>query len=77
MTGPPAHIATLQPIGMFPIGGGYYVRLTAVMMFDIQNDRYLVPLGLGFDKFFKAGSAVVRLLYSSTLTAQAFDNCRL
>lgn len=65
---PSAHIATLQPIGTFGIGGGYYVRSTAVMVFDIQNDRYLVPLGLGFGKVFKVGNAVANAFIEPQFT---------
>jgi hypothetical protein len=55
---PPAHLMTMQPIGTFSVGGGYYVRSTAVMVFDFENDRYLIPFGLGFGKVFKLGNAV-------------------
>jgi hypothetical protein len=47
---PGAHVATVQPIGVFAIGGSYCVRSTAVMVFDFENNRYLLPLGLGFGK---------------------------
>jgi hypothetical protein len=53
-----AHIATLQPIGTFSIGSGFYVRSSAVWVYDFQNDKYLVPFGLGFGKVFRIGSAV-------------------
>lgn len=56
---PPAQVATLQPLGAFSIGGGYYVRSTAVWVFDFENNSYLIPLGLGFGKAFKVGRAVV------------------
>jgi hypothetical protein len=55
---PTAHVATMQPIGIFAVGGGYYVRSTAVLVFDFENNRYLVPLGLGFGKVFKVGNAI-------------------
>jgi hypothetical protein len=53
-----AHVATMQPIGVMGIGGGYYIKSSAVMVFDFANDRYLVPFGLGFGKVFKAGNAI-------------------
>jgi len=55
---PTAHLMTAQPIATIGIGGGYYVRSTPVMVFDFENNRYLVPFGLGFGKVFKAGSAI-------------------
>jgi len=55
---PTAHTMTMQPLATIGIGGGYYVRSTPVLVFDFQNDRYLVPFGLGFGKVFKAGNAI-------------------
>lgn len=55
---PAAHVMTMQPIGTFSIGGGYYVRSAPVMLLDFASNRYLVPFGLGFGKVFKAGNAI-------------------
>jgi hypothetical protein len=54
---PSAHVATMQPIATMSIGGGYYVRSTALMVADFTKDNYLVPFGAGFGKVFKAGNA--------------------
>jgi hypothetical protein len=66
---PAAHVATAQPIGTFAIGGGYYVRSTAVMVFDFEKNRYLVPLGLGFGKVFKLGDAIANAFIEPQFTA--------
>jgi hypothetical protein len=55
---PGTNVAAFQPIGTFGIGGGYYVRSSAIWLFDFRNDRYLFPLGLGVGKVFKVGEAV-------------------
>jgi hypothetical protein len=48
---------TCQTLGTFGIGGGYYIRSSGDMTFDEDNARYLIPLGVGAGKVFKAGSA--------------------
>jgi len=55
---PSTHVATAQPIGTFGIGGGYYVRSAPLCIFDFENNRYLIPVGLGFGKVFKVNNAV-------------------
>ena len=61
-------VSTLQPFGTFGIGGGYYIRSSAVMVFDFQNNRYLVPFGVGFGKTFKAGNHLVNAFIEPQLT---------
>lgn len=53
-----ANFFTCQPLGTFSIGGGYYIRSSAVWTFDETNERYLMPLGVGAGKVFKAGNAI-------------------
>ncbi len=65
---PSAHIATFQPIGTFAVGGGYYVRSTATCLFDFENNRYLIPFGLGFGKAFKVGDAVANAFIEPQFT---------
>lgn len=66
---PSAHVATFQPIGTFSIGGGYYFRSTAVCLFDFQNDKYLVPFGLGVGKVLRIGSAVANAFIEPQFSA--------
>jgi hypothetical protein len=40
------------------MGGGYYVRSTAVWVFDLENDRVLMPLGIGVGRVFKGLLAI-------------------
>jgi hypothetical protein len=49
---------TFQPSGTFSLGGGYYVRSSGTWSFDAIADRYLIPVGIGVGKVFKAGQAV-------------------
>jgi len=61
-------VSTLQPFGTFGIGGGYYIRSSAVMVFDFENNRYLIPFGAGFGKTFKAGNHLVNAFIEPQLT---------
>ena len=61
-------VSTLQPFGTFSIGGGYYVRSSGVMVFDFQNNRYLVPFGAGFGKAFRAGNHLVNVFIEPQFT---------
>jgi hypothetical protein len=51
------------------IGGGYYVRSSAVLVFDFANDRHLVPAGLGFGKVFRFGDALANAFIEPQFTA--------
>jgi hypothetical protein len=53
------NLLTAQPVGIFQIGGGYYVRSSGLWTFDLENDRYLVPFGVGVGKVFRVGKTVV------------------
>jgi hypothetical protein len=55
---PGTNLFTFQPNATFSIGGGYYVRSSGTWSFDAAADRYLIPLGIGAGKVFKAGNAV-------------------
>jgi len=56
---PDTSFMTAQPVAVLQIGGGFYVRSTGLMTFDFENDKYLVPFGVGVGKVFKVGGAVV------------------
>ena len=48
-------------MGIFQIGGGYYVRSSSVILLDFQNGRYLVPFGLGVGRVFRVGKAITNV----------------
>jgi hypothetical protein len=50
---------TAQPVAILQIGAGFYVRSTGLMTFDLENEKYLVPFGVGIGKVFKVGRTVV------------------
>jgi len=52
-----------QPFLFFMIGKGFYVRSSAIMTFDFQNNLYNLPLGLGIGKIIPIGSKVIMNFY--------------
>jgi hypothetical protein len=65
---PDTNFFTCQTLGTFGIGGGYYIRSTGVMTFDETNGRYLIPLGVGAGKVFKAGNATANAFIEPQFT---------
>jgi len=53
------NLMTAQIFLTMSIGGGWYFRSTPQSLFDLENDVYLVPLGLGVGKIFPLGGAIV------------------
>ena len=65
---PKTQISTLQPFATYSIGGGYYVSSKGIMVFDFENSRYLIPLGVGFGKAFRAGNHMVNAFIEPEFT---------
>jgi hypothetical protein len=47
------NVASFQPILIYQLGGGTYLRSTPIMTYDFESDGYTVPLGVGIGKVFK------------------------
>jgi hypothetical protein len=65
---PDTSLFTFQPSATFGIGGGYYVRSTGTWSFDEINERYLIPIGIGAGKVFRAGNAVANAFIEPQFT---------
>jgi hypothetical protein len=52
-------LMTAQLFLTMSVGGGWYFRSSPLALFDFENERYLVPFGLGIGKVFPLGKAVV------------------
>ena len=63
-----ANVLALQPFYFFQLGGGLYVRGSAVAVFDIENDKYNVPVGLGIGKVVPSRKAVFNLFVEPQYT---------
>lgn len=65
-------VMTVQPVLTMNIGGGYYARSAgAVWVFDLENDRYLIPLGVGIGRVFRAAGAMVNVFVEPQFTVYA------
>ena len=41
------NLGAFQPFVFYQLGGGTYLRSTAVMAYDFEHSSYSVPIGLG------------------------------
>ncbi len=48
-----------QPFYFMQMGGGYYLRGAPIWVFDLENNTYNIPIGLGFGKVYKSGNTVL------------------
>lgn len=64
----PVNVLAVQPFYFFQLGGGLYVRGSAVAVFDIENDKYNVPVGLGIGKVVPTSKAVFNLFIEPQYT---------
>ena len=61
-------VMAVQPVGMWQLGGGTYVRSTGIMAFDLLSGNYNVPFGLGLGKVVKAGPMVFNIFAEPQFT---------
>ena len=56
-----AHVnaAAFQPFGMYQLGQGWYLRSAGIWTYDLADNDYAVPIGLGVGKVVKTERAVV------------------
>lgn len=55
------NVGGFQPFVFYQLGGGNYLRSTAVMSYNLENDTYSVPIGLGIGKVIPTPKAVFNL----------------
>lgn len=48
----------VQPFGMLQLGGGQYLRGAPIWVYNMENDNYSVPLGIGYGRVFKKKKTV-------------------
>jgi hypothetical protein len=65
---PDASLLVVQPFAILQFGGGYYARSSGVWEFDLENDSYVVPFGVGVGKVMKAGRSVLNIFLESQFT---------
>jgi hypothetical protein len=52
------NVAALQPFGFYQLGKGLYLRSAPIWVYNLENDDYSVPLGLGIGKVISKGKTV-------------------
>lgn len=55
------NVMAVQAFGMWQLGGGTYLRSSAVSTFNFKQGTYLVPFGLGLGKVLKAEGLVFNI----------------
>ncbi len=53
--------ATFQPIGIFNLPHGWYVRSSGIWTFDVKRGGYYIPVGLGGGKVFSLGDTIANV----------------
>ena len=57
-----------QPFYFFQLGKGNYLRGAPIWVFDLEDDNYHVPIGLGFGKVIASGSTVYNFFIEPQFT---------
>ncbi len=52
------NIAAFQPFGFYQLGGGTYLRAAPIWSYNLENDDYSIPLGIGIGQVIKRGKTV-------------------
>jgi hypothetical protein len=52
------NMAVFQPFLFFQLGGGTYLRAAPIWTYNLENDDYSVPLGVGIGQVVKRGKTV-------------------
>ena len=55
------NMAAFQPFVMFQLGNGTYLRSASIWVYNLDNDNYSVPIGLGIGQVMKRGNTVYNL----------------
>jgi hypothetical protein len=50
---------TVQPLFIYNLPKGRYLRSTGIWTFDLENDHYYIPVGLGAGKVWKSGNTIM------------------
>ena len=52
------NVAALQPFAFYQLGRGTYLRAAPIWLYNLENDDYSVPLGIGIGQVIKQGKTV-------------------
>lgn len=65
---PGTSVLAFQPFGLFQLGKGTYLRSTGVCSFNLHDESYNVPFGLGLGQVVKTDIAVVNIFLEPQFT---------
>ena len=60
--------AIAQPLLFFQMGKGAYLRSSGAWVFDIENNSYYIPVGIGIGKVVKSGRSVFNIFFEPQFT---------
>ena len=52
------NVGAFQPFAFYQLGNGLYLRSAPIWVYNLENDNYSVPLGLGIGKVITKGNTV-------------------
>lgn len=55
------NVAAFQPFAFYQLGGGTYLRAAPIWVYNLENDDYSVPLGVGIGQVIKRGKTVYNI----------------
>ncbi len=58
---PDVSLMTVQPFGMWQLGGGTYLRTAAIWSFDLESGYYNIPISMGIGKVVKVEKTVFNI----------------
>lgn len=61
-------VAAVQPILTLGMGGGLYARSTGIWVFDLENNRALIPFGIGIGRVFKGMGGIINVFVEPQFT---------
>ena len=62
------NVASFQPMAFYQLGGGTYLRSTPNLVYNLKNDHYVVPIGLGIGQVIKRDKAIYNFFIEPQLT---------
>jgi len=65
---PGTSLLAVQPVGVWQLGGGTYLRSSGIWAFDLKSGDYAVPFGLGIGQVVKAGSVIYNVFLEPQFT---------
>jgi len=65
---PDTSLLVAQPFGIWQVGGGKYLRSTAIWTFDLKSGDYAMPFGLGIGQVTKSGRVIYNLFVEPQFT---------